>query len=52
MKIIKKSKMKKFVDPFGSTKGVDITEEDINEVTSMWDKNVNELIDELAKEKD
>lgn len=45
------SKKKKFKDPYGMFKGSTISEKDIDEVTSMWDKKVDELVRDLASEK-
>lgn len=45
------SKRKKFKDPYGMFKDSTISEKDIEEVTSMWDKAVDK-IDKLEKEVD
>lgn len=54
-KIIKKTnpvpENKKQKDPYGMFKGSTISEKDIDEVTSMWDKAVDK-IDKLEKEVD
>jgi addiction module RelB/DinJ family antitoxin len=37
------NKLKKFRDPYGIFKGAEIAEKDINEVTSSWDKILNDF---------
>jgi len=37
------NKLKKFKNPYAIFKGAEITEKDINEVTSSWDKILNDF---------
>jgi len=45
------SKKKKFKNPYGIFKGLTILEKDIKEVTSSWDKVVDELVQSVKPQK-
>ena len=44
-------KENKFKNSYGMFKDSTISEKDIDEVISMWDKKVDELVEELKQEK-